>query len=193
MPSKIQEPTTQQEKTRAGLFGLPALLALGLIAIAVVIAVYVFVFGQSDTPIAYDADDVVYDQPLHGSYILDSVRTTVAFPDLDDPLPLILIPSTFHDMGRVRPHGVLTHIFVIENAGVAPLTIVQLYTTGDYVTADLSSSVIPPGKVALLTVTLDTVRAYELGQRRVRRGAVLTTNDPHQQESAVWVQALIVP
>ena len=82
---------------------------------------------------------------------------------------------------------------MIQNLGVGPLTVVQLYTTCDYVTADLSGSIIPPGKVALLTITLDTARAYQLGQRMVRRGAVLTTNDPHQQETTVWVQALIAP
>ncbi len=193
MSSKFQEPTNVQDEAGPGFFRIPALVAVGLIAIVGLIALYVFVISQSETPIVFDPDDVVYNQPLHGSYILDSRRTTVAYPDLDDPLPLLDLPSTFHDMGRVRAESLITHIFVIENRGVGPLTVVQLYTTCDYVTADLSGSIIPPGKVALLTITLDTARAYQLGQRMVRRGAVLTTNDPHQQETTVWVQALIAP
>ena len=88
MSSNFQEPANLQEKAGPGFSGLPALVAIGLIVIVGLIALYVFVISQSEAPVVYDPEEVVYDQPLHGSYIMDSRRTTVALPDFDDPLPL---------------------------------------------------------------------------------------------------------
>mgnify|MGYP000098598081 CR=1 FL=1 len=140
----------------------------------------------------YRPEEIVYGQPLHGVYEIGSDLTTIAFLPPDAPQPVLELLDDFHHIGRVKVGDYVQHTFAIRNIGQAPLTVTRLYTTCDYLTADLSASVIPPNRIALLELTLGP-RAPEVGHGLVRRGAILESNDPRRPEVTVWVQALIVP
>jgi hypothetical protein len=140
----------------------------------------------------YLPDEVVYAQPLHGVYETGSKLTSIAFLPPDVPQPAIELLDDFKHIGRVRVGDHVQHTFAIRNTGRAPLTVMRLYTTCDYLTADLSASVIPPGRVALLVLTFDP-NPPDIDHGLVRRGAILESNDPRRPETTVWVQAFIVP
>jgi len=51
-------------------------------------------------------------------------------------------------------------------------------------------SVIPPGKVALLTVRFDA-DYHDVRGQAVRRGVILENNDRTQPQAEVWIQAQV--
>lgn len=80
--------------------------------------------------------------------------------------------------------------FVVRNTGEAPLVISRIYTTCACTTAELTASVIPPGKVALLTVYFDA-DYHDVRGETVRRGVILENNDRRQPQAEVWIQARV--
>lgn len=168
-------------------------LALGGTAL-VVGAVALIVSGSTGRAAAeYDPQDVVYDAPLHGVHEMGPATVPVNFLPQDGPQPRIVVPQTFQSLGRVPASSDPQHTFVLRNEGEAPLTISRIYTTCGCTVADLTASVIPPGKVALLTVTLDADFHPEAIGTSVRRGVIIESNDPRQSVSETWIEAYIAP
>jgi hypothetical protein len=75
-------------------------------------------------------------------------------------------------------------------AGDAPLTISRAYTTCGCTTAEISASVIPPGKVATVKMVFDAGYHDTRGQT-VRRGLIIENNDPAQSEAEIWLVATV--
>ncbi len=169
-------------------YGLAALAALILAGLALTLAAW----GRQDAA-HYRPSEIIYDRPLHGEYQGGPLPGSVALLPEDGPQPRISVPDSMQMAGRVRLGQSRRHHFVIRNSGQAPLTIAGVYTTCGYLSADLTASVIPPGRAALLTLTLDTSRYPGAHAGMIRRGAILQTNDPRRPEVAVWVQAFIIP
>ncbi len=146
--------------------------------------------GGSTAQAQYDPDDVVYDRPMHGVHEMEPSKEPPPFLPEDGPQPRIEIPVRFYDLGVIPPSAEPSIVFVIRNTGQAPLTISRLYTTCGCTTADLTASVIPPGKVALLTVRFDA-DYHDVRGQTVRRGVILENNDRRQPQAEVWIQARV--
>jgi hypothetical protein len=101
--------------------------------------------------------------------------------------PKAVLPSTFHNFGRVKSGTVQQWSFVIANQGNTDLLISSGYTTCRCITAELSSASIPPGKAGLLTVSFDP--SQTVSGAVVRRGVILETNDSMRPQVEIWVQA----
>jgi hypothetical protein len=141
----------------------------------------------------YDPQDVVYDEPMHGIHEMGPSTVPIEYLPQDGPQPRIDVPQTFQNLGRVPASSDPQYTFVVRNEGEAPLTISRIYTTCGCTVADLTSSVIPPGKVALLTVTLDADFHPEAIGTTVRRGVIIESNDPRPRASEAWIEAYISP
>ncbi len=146
---------------------------------------------QADTALAYDPEDVVYDEGLYGVHEMEPSTTPIPFLPKDGPQPKLVIPHRTWDFGRVKPTEVVTHTFVLKNEGDAPLTIARIYTTCGCTTAELTARVIPPGKVALLRLIFDA-GYHDVRGQRVRRGVIIESNDPKNSEASVWATAYVL-
>ncbi len=146
---------------------------------------------NADTALAYDPEDVVYDEGLYGVHEMEPSKTPIPFLPKDGPQPKLVIPHRTWDFGRVKPTEVVTHTFVLKNEGEAPLTISRIYTTCGCTTAELTARVIPPGKVALLRLIFDA-GYHDVRGQRVRRGVIIESNDPNNSEASVWATAYVL-
>lgn len=54
----------------------------------------------------------------------------------------------------------------------------------------LGAAVIPPGKVSIVTLTLDA-GFHDVAGRTVRRGVIIESNDPNRPETELWTQAAV--
>ncbi len=139
---------------------------------------------------AYDPADVVYDQPVHGIHEMGPAAEQPPFLPKDGPQPKIEIPVDFQDLGVVPPEAEPEATFVVRNAGQAPLTVSRVYTTCGCTTADLTARVIPPGKVALLTVHFDA-DFHDVRGETVRRGVILENNDRTHPKAEVSIKVQV--
>jgi hypothetical protein len=103
------------------------------------------------------------------------------------PVPRLDIPIVAHDFGRVYARWDVTHVFAVQNTGDADLVISNLVTSCGCTVATLSSSVIPPGQRADLTVTFDADFHETSGE--VTRLVWFATNDPTLPWAEVRVAA----
>ena len=163
-------------------------------AIAVVLVVgaaflYLTTQPTGRAGLEYTPQDVVYDQPIHAVHEMKH-GPRIPFLSPDQPQPRITVPENTHDFGRVKPTAVVTYTFPIFNTGDAPLTISRAYTTCGCTTADITARVIPPGKVALVTLTFDAGFHDTRGQD-VRRGLIIENNDRRQSKAEVWTRASV--
>lgn len=139
----------------------------------------------------YAPEDVIYDHPLHAVHEMDpSDPASIPFLPKDGAQPKIVISETFYDFGSVGAAEVVQHDFVIANQGDAPLTISRSYTTCGCTTADFTGTVIPPGKVAVMTLIFDAGFHDARGQT-VRRGVIIENNDPNNSQAEIWAQASV--
>jgi len=123
--------------------------------------------------------------PLQGSHDMALIPETTPSPQpapVDQPVPRLDMPERSHDFGRVYARWEVAHIFAVQNTGTADLVISNLVTSCGCTTAELSSSVIPPGHRADLTVTFDA--DYHPTRGEVTRLVWFATNDPTQP----WVE-----
>ena len=79
---------------------------------------------------------------------------------------------------------------MIANQGDASLTISRAYTTCGCTTADFTATVIPPGKVAVVTMKYDAGFHDARGQT-VRRGIIIENNDQKNPQVELWAQATV--
>lgn len=139
----------------------------------------------------YSPEDVVYDQPLHAIHEMEPTdMNSIPFLPKDGPQPKIAVSETFFDFGSLGLKDVVTHEFVIANQGEAPLTISRAYTTCGCTTADFTATVVPPGKVTVMTLTFDA-GFHDAGGQTVRRGVIIENNDPDNPAMEIWTQAAV--
>jgi len=93
-------------------------------------------------------------------------------------LPRLDLPNPSHDFGLIPGRPDVAHVFAVQNTGTADLEIGNLVTSCGCTTAELSSSIIPAGQRADLTVTFDP--DFHAPQGPVVRLVWFATNDPTQ-------------
>ncbi len=177
----------KQQQTGLWLIGIGIVVVVGVVALAI----STLMGGQSEAALAYDPEDVVYDEGLYGVHEMGPSETPIEFLPEGGPQPKLVIPQEYWDFGRVGPTDVVDHVFVLRNEGDAPLTISRIYTTCGCTTAELTARVIPPGKVALLKLIFDA-GYHDVRGQRVRRGVVIESNDPKRSEVTVWAEAYVL-
>jgi hypothetical protein len=145
--------------------------------------------GDAQATLEYRPEDVVYDAPLHAVHeMAPSSLASIPFLPSGSPQPKIAVSEAFHNFGSVGPTEVVTHEFAIANQGEAPMTISRAYTTCGCTTADFTATVIPPGKVSIMTLTLDA-GFHDVRGQTVRRGVIIENNDPNSPQMEIWTQA----
>lgn len=138
----------------------------------------------------YDPADVVSDQPLRGIHEMGASSSQPPFLPKDGPQPKIEISDDFQNLGVIPPSAEPDVTFVVRNTGEAPLTISRMYTTCGCTTADLTSRVIPPGKVAILTAHFDA-DFHDVKGETVRRGVILENNDRSHPQAEAWFEVTV--
>jgi len=101
------------------------------------------------------------------------------------PVAQLEMPSASYDFGRISTRGNVAHVFAVQNTGTADLVVSNLVTSCGCTIAELSSSVIPPGQRADLSVVFDP--DFHEVQGEVTRLVWFATNDPTQP----WVEVRI--
>jgi len=140
---------------------------------------------------SYGPEDVVYGEPLHAVHEMEpSNLASIPFLPKDRPQPKIVLQEDFHNFGSIGTTDVVQYEFAISNSGEAPLTISRAYTTCGCTTADFTATVIPPGKVVVVTLTLDA-GFHDVAGQTVRRGLIIENNDLRTPQVEVWTQASI--
>ena len=147
--------------------------------------------GSAQGRFDYSADDIVYQLPIQAVHEMgDNKLDAVTFLPKDGPQPKIILLEDFYNFGSVGPTELATHEFVIANQGEAPLTISRAYTTCGCTPADFTATVIPPGKVSIVTMVYDAGFHDARGQT-VRRGIIIENNDPKNPQVELWAQATV--
>lgn len=149
-----------------------------------------FAFADGQQAVTYAAEDVARAEPFTATHQMDAGKPSIEFLPDDQPQPRIRIPEESYDFGWIGPTAVVERTFVIRNEGEAPLTISRAYTTCGCTVAEISSRVIPPGKVALATVRFDAGFHDTRGQR-VQRGLIIESNDRTSSEAEIWINASV--
>lgn len=137
----------------------------------------------------YTPGDVAHDGAFVAVHEMEA-GPPVPFLPKDQPQPDIVVPEKFFSFGTIGPTEVVQHKFIVRNEGDAPLTISRAYTTCGCTTAEFSANVIPPGKVAEVTLIFDAGFHDTAGQT-VRRGIIIENNDPRESQAEIWVQATV--
>ncbi len=141
--------------------------------------------------IQYSPADIVYSQPLQAIHKMSPEDSSV-FPTISaaNAVPEIVISEHYYDFGEIDSSQLVTRTIVIANYGQAPLLIANAYTTCGCTKADFTTTMIPPGKVALMTIRFDP-SFHDLHGTTVRRGVIFSTNDPIHPLQEVWIQATV--
>ena len=137
----------------------------------------------------YAEEDVVRDRPFTAVHEMQA-GAPISFLPADQPQPKIVVPSDRYDFGTVGPKDVVERTFVIRNEGEAALTISRAYTTCGCTTAEFSARVIPPGKLALVTLVLDA-GFHDVRGQTVDRGIIIENNDRRSPEAEIWTRAAV--
>jgi hypothetical protein len=127
-------------------------------------------------------------RPLRGDHDMALIPQQTPAPQPvppDVPLPRLDMPDVTHGFGGIPRRQDVAHIFAVQNTGTADLVISNLVTSCGCTIAELSSSVIPPGQRADLTVTFDP--DFHETQGEVVRLVWFATNDP----TYPWVEVRI--
>ena len=137
----------------------------------------------------YGPGDVAHEDPFQAVHEMET-GPPIPFLPKEGPQPRIELNDVFHNFGSVGATEVVTREFAFANAGDAPLTISRAYTTCGCTVADFSAAVVPPGKVAVVTVRFDAGFHDTRGQT-VRRGIIIESNDPERPQTEFWMEASV--
>ena len=168
--------------------------AIGIIVVLLVINLWQSgVFARPPAPSRSQAPENLLplaeaSQPLRGGHDMALIPQQTPAPQPAPPdvaAPRLDMPSVSHDFGRISGRPDVAHVFAVQNTGDADLMIGNLVTSCGCTTAELSSSVIPPGQRADLTVTFDP--DFHETHGPVTRVVWFGTNDPTQP----WVEVRI--
>ncbi len=171
------------------------MIGSGVLIIIFLVLYLILQPGQNTRDFDIASAPINYDQPLHAIHEMDEPgqpKKAIPFLPKDGPQPMILIPVTSYDFGQVGATEVVTHDFVIANIGEAPLTISRAYTSCGCTTADFTSTVIPPGEKAMVTIRFDA-GFHDVRGQVVRRYLVIESNDPANSELRIYIQAAVQP
>ena len=127
-------------------------------------------------------------RPLQGGHDMERIPQQLPQPQqppANEPAPRLDLPSTTHDFGNIPAQPDVAHVFAVQNTGTTNLEISNLVTSCGCTTAQLSSSVIPPGQRADLTMVFDP--DFHVTSGPVTRLVWFATNDLTQP----WVELLI--
>ncbi len=155
----------------------------------------VIIWSSSDrtasAKLDYTSDQVVHDKPLHAVHETEASNlASMPFLAKGEPQPKINVQVIYYNFGSIGPTDVVNYDFVIANTGNAPLNISRAYTTCGCTTADFTATVIPPGKVSIMTLTFDA-GVHETRGKTVRRGVFIENNDPQNPQMEIWIQASV--
>ena len=127
-------------------------------------------------------------RPLSGGHDMARIPEATPAPQAAPKgvaVPLLQMPSADYDFGSIPVRPAVTHIFAVQSMGTADLVLRNLVTSCGCTTAKLSSSVIPAGQRADLTVTFDP--GFHKVEGETTRLVWFGTNDPTQP----WVEVRI--
>ncbi len=141
--------------------------------------------------IQFNEEDIVYGEPLHAVHEMtgDTVED-IPFYAENEAQPKVAVSETNHNFGTIGATEVVSFDYVIKNVGQAPLIISRAYTTCGCTTADFTATVIPPGKVIIMTMVFDA-GYHDLRGETVRRGVIIENNDPDVPQLELWAQAAV--
>jgi len=192
---KKYTPRVKKSRGRASRRGANPLIWVGGVLAIVVLLVSVNVLQSSvlaDPPVTSRSEPVAdllplaeAKRPLKGGHDMRRIPAQTPAPQPAPEgvdLPVIELPSESHDFGRVPKQPDVAHVFAVQNTGTADLVIQNLVTSCGCTTAQLSSSGIPPGQRADLTVVFDP--DFHPTEGEVVRLVWFATNDPTQP----WVE-----
>jgi len=186
--------TKQKKYARAG-FGLETQIALILLGMVFLLLGGLFAVNEwsaiqkTRTALAYEESDIATEKPISAGHDMGE-GPPIPFLPKDGPQPSISLSEWSYDFGKIGPTDVVQRTFVIRNDGEAPLTISRAYTTCGCTTAEISASVIPPGKVATVELVFDAGFHDTAGQT-IRRGVIIENNDPDFPQAEIWVQVAV--
>lgn len=186
----MQPEIAHEKRNRITLLGACAVVGLALGVAAVVLSSIPAHFTATPD---YDPAMVVFDQPLEGRYAAMAMHHQLHAIDPGDFAPRLQLPQTSVALGMLAEGNAVEHTFVLYNNGQGVLRIEQVYTTCACLMAHLTASVIPSGRMALLTVRLDPARVMPQAAETVgvRYGVFLEGNDPRWPQASVWVEATL--
>lgn len=165
-------------------------IVLGLVMV-IASSIWLLKGQRASAALDYNLEDIAYDRPLHAVHEMEGAKLdAIPFLPKADPQPKIEVSERFYDFGSIGPQEVVVKEFVIANLGEAPLTLSRAYTTCGCTTADFTGTVIPPGKVAIMTLTLDA-GFHDVRGQTVRRGVIIENNDPRNPQMEIWTQASV--
>ena len=153
---------------------------------------YYLLFNTDQTAQAepsYAEEDVARVRPFQAVHEMGA-GPGIPFLPADQPQPKIVVPGDYYNFGKVGARDVVKRKFVIRNEGDAPLTISRAYTTCGCTTADFTARIIPPGKVALITLVFDAGFHDARGQT-VDRGIIIENNDRRNSKAEIWTRASV--
>jgi hypothetical protein len=171
---------------------LPAIVLVA-VGVGLIASAWYLLAGRSSaqTRIEISSEEVVYNQPLTAIHEMEPPSlASISFLPKDGPQPKVSIAEDFYNFGSIGATDIVTYDFVIANTGDAPLTINRAYTTCGCTTADFTATVIPPGKVSMVTMRLDA-GFHDVRGQTVRRGIIIENNDPQTPQIEIWVQASV--
>jgi hypothetical protein len=186
----IRERTLKKSQKQRTTLGL-VVAGLGIVLIGLA---WYFIAdpGSAQASFEYSVNEIAYDQPIQAIHEMGgSGFDAVPFLPKDGPQPKIVLLEDLFNFGSVGATEIATHDFVIVNQGNAPLTISRAYTTCGCTVADFTATVIPPGKVAIVTMKYDAGFHDARGQT-VRRGIIIENNDPKNPQVELWAQATVL-
>ena len=133
-------------------------------------------------------------RPLSGSHDMARIPQQTPAPQPAPQgvaAPVLQMPSSSYDFGTIPKAPPVTHIFSVQNAGAVDLVLSNLVTSCGCTTAELSSSVIPPGQRADLTVTFNP--SFHETEGDTTRLVWFGTNDVTQPWVEVRIRAFVKP
>jgi hypothetical protein len=181
---RVRNRQKRQQRRQLAIIGIGALL--------LVAAIYLSIEkNPTSIDIEYKSEDIVYDNPLHAIHEMEGpTLSSISFLPKDGPQPKLAVTESTYNFRSIGADDVVQHDFVIANIGDAPLTISRAYTTCGCTTADFTSTVIPPGKVAIMTLILDA-GFHDVRGQTVRRGVIIENNDPANPQLEIWATATV--
>lgn len=189
MKARIRTKKSYQEPGQNRSWLMLALLVIGFVLLSVGLISYITSPSSVNASHNYDPTDVVTDQPILAVHEMGE-GSAIPFLPSNQPQPKIEMPEKSFNFGLIGPRDVVEQEFIIRNVGNAPLTISRAYTTCGCTTAEISATVIPPGKVATIRLVFDA-GFHEASGQTVRRGLIIENNDPQQSQAEIWVQASV--
>lgn len=169
---------------------LPAVwLIAGLVFLGLLLYSALADSSTASASLDYSPEDVISGESILAVHEMGE-GPPIPFLSRNEDQPAIEVPLTFYDFGTIGPQDVVEKTFIIRNTGDAPLTISRAYTTCGCTTADISTNLIPPGKVATIKLVLDA-GFHDVSGQTVRRGLIIESNDLNQSQAEIWVQATV--